>query len=358
MQTTRRYDIDWLRVIAIWLLLLYHIAIGFQPWGAMFGFIQNDELITGLVAPMSMLNVWRIPILFYISGMGVCFAMQKRNWRQLVQERSRRILLPLLFGMLAIVPVHILLWQQYYHQDLSYYLRPAHLWFLGNIYLYVWLSLPLVYFLKAHPDSRLSRGIRWMLGRFWGLLVIIAAFVLEVVLVQPDSFAYYAQNLHGFLLGALAYLFGFLIIYTGPTFWQLLLRYRWLLLVVSLSLYLLRWFYFDWEPPEYLLAIESNLWIFTWFALGYRYLNRDSKVLGYLSKSAYPVYILHMVFSYAAAVLIFPLDIAPLLKFSLVSVLTFVGCYLAYEGLRRVGLLRPLFGLASRGNRQPRRGSQ
>jgi len=30
--TNRRYDIDWLRVIAIGLLLIYHIAIGFHPW--------------------------------------------------------------------------------------------------------------------------------------------------------------------------------------------------------------------------------------------------------------------------------------------------------------------------------------
>ena len=358
MQTTRRYDIDWLRVIAIWLLLLYHIAISFQPWGAIFGFVQNDELIPGLVAPMSMLNVWRIPILFYISGMGVCFALQKRDWWQLVQERSRRILLPFLFGMLVIVPLHVLLWQKYYSQDLSYYLGPAHLWFLGNIYLYVWLSLPLIYFLKTHPEGRFARGIRQLMGSIWAWVVIMAAFVLEVVLVKPDSFAYYAQNLHGFLLGSLAYLFGFLLIYSGRTFWELLLRYRWLLLVLAVSLYLLRWFYFDWAPPEYLLAIESNLWIFTWFALGYRYLNRDSKTLGYLSRSAYPVYILHMVFSYAASVLILPLDIAPLWKFVLVSVLTFGGCYLGYEGIRRVKLLRPLFGLSWSGNQQPRRGSQ
>ena len=358
MQTTRRYDIDWLRVIAIWLLLLYHIAIGFQPWGAIFRFIQNDEPMAGLMAPMSMLNIWRIPILFYISGMGVCFAMQKRDWRQLVQERSRRILLPLLFGMAVIVPLHVLLWQQYYHQDLSYYLGPAHLWFLGNIYIYVWLSLPLIYFLKAHPEGRFARGIRQLMGSIWAWLLIIVAFTLEVVLVKPDSFAYYAQNLHGFLLGGLAYLFGFLIIYSGRAFWEQILRYRWLLLVVSLSLYLLRWFYFDWTPPEYLLAIESNLWIFTWFALGYRYLNHNSKVLGYLSRSAYPVYILHMVFIYAGSVLFFPMDLPPGLKFALLTLFTFGGCYLGYEGIRRVKLLRPLFGLSPSGTGRSRMGSQ
>src|SRR5687767_7815238 len=97
---SRRYDIDWLRVIAIGLLLLYHVAIGFQPWGIMIGFITSDKAWGSLWIPMTMLNVWRIPLLFFVSGMGVCFAFHNRNWKQLLRERAGRILLPFLFGML------------------------------------------------------------------------------------------------------------------------------------------------------------------------------------------------------------------------------------------------------------------
>ena len=81
MSTTRRYDIDWLRVIAIGLLLIYHIAIIFQPWGIFIGFMQNNESLESLWIPMAMLNVWRIPLLFFVSGMGVCFAIKKRTSR-------------------------------------------------------------------------------------------------------------------------------------------------------------------------------------------------------------------------------------------------------------------------------------
>lgn len=84
MVTARRYDIDWLRVIAIGLLLIYHIAIIFQPWAMMLGFIRSEELMEDLWKPMTMLNVWRIPFLFYVSGMGVYFAIGKRNWQQLL----------------------------------------------------------------------------------------------------------------------------------------------------------------------------------------------------------------------------------------------------------------------------------
>ena len=101
----RRYDIDWVRVIAIGLLLLYHVAIAFQSWGVMIGFIATKKPWASLWIPMTMLNVWRIPLLFFVSGMGVYFAIQNRNWKQLLQERASRILLPLVFGMLAIVPI-------------------------------------------------------------------------------------------------------------------------------------------------------------------------------------------------------------------------------------------------------------
>lgn len=89
MNTERRYDIDWLRVIAIGLLLIYHIAIIFQPWAVFIGFIRSNELMEGLWIPMTLLNVWRIPLLFLVSGMGVYFAMRKRNVLQLLLEKRK-----------------------------------------------------------------------------------------------------------------------------------------------------------------------------------------------------------------------------------------------------------------------------
>jgi len=103
----RRFDIDWLRVIAIGLLILYHLGFVFLPWGVFIGFIQNEASLDALWVPMSMLNIWRIPLLFFVSGMGVCFAIRKRSWKELILERSRRILLPFLFGMFCIVPLHL-----------------------------------------------------------------------------------------------------------------------------------------------------------------------------------------------------------------------------------------------------------
>ena len=145
----RRYDIDWLRVIAIGLLLIYHVAIGFQSWGIMIAFITTEKPWAALWTPMAILNVWRIPLLFFVSGMGVYFAMQQRNWKQLITERTFRILIPFVFGMFAIVPLHLLLWQHYYKMELSYVYDPGHLWFLANIFIYVLLLLSLIHILRS-----------------------------------------------------------------------------------------------------------------------------------------------------------------------------------------------------------------
>ncbi|NLP56641.1 acyltransferase family protein [Lutibacter sp. B1] len=343
----RRYDIDWLRVIAIGLLLIYHITIVFQPWGVFIGFIQSDKPLNSLWIPMSMLNVWRIPLLFFVSGMGVCFAIKKRNWKQLITERSRRILLPFIFGIFFIVPIHFLIWQFYYSQDVSYVLNRSHLWFLGNIFVYVLVLSPLFFYLKRIEGSLLGNKIKKLFGNPLGFLLILTSFVIETFIVKIESFELYAMTSHGFFLGLLAFLFGFLLIFSETYFWNSVLKWRWVLVIVASLLFSVRLFYFELvNAPNYLKAVESCFWVFTVFAFGYRYLNHQSKTLSYLSQGAYPIYIVHMIFLFLGSYLIIPLNIPTILKFILLIVFTIIGCFALYEFIiKRVKILRLFFGL-------------
>ncbi len=359
MTTERRHDIDWLRVIAIGLLLIYHIAIIFQPWAMFIGFIKSDEFLEGLWKPMTMLNVWRIPLLFYVSGMGLYFAMRKRNWRQLLMERTKRILLPFLFGIVAITTLHMFVFQLYYNMPLGYFPHQGHLWFLGNIFVYVILLLPLLYYLKKHGNGKIKKVSSRLMGHPSGPLLISVFFVLEVVLVKPQLFALYAQTWHGFFNGFLAFFFGFLFVYSGKTFWQTVLKWRYLYLGIAAVLYGIRYFVFATEAPGYLTAIESNSWIFGVFGFGYKYMNRPSNILSYLSQAAYPVYIIHMFVLYLGAMLILPLEIPVFLKFIAITAFTGIICYLLYEFvLRRVPILRPFFGLKWTVNRSKRQAAK
>lgn len=352
----RRYDIDWLRVIAIGLLLIYHVAIGFQAWGILIGFITNSKPWASLWIPMAMLNVWRIPLLFFVSGMGVYFAMQNRNWKQLLKERAGRILIPFVFGIFAIVPIHLFILQYYYHQPLHYRADPGHLWFLGNIFAYVLILLPAFFYVKRNGAGKVVTQVKRLFSTPFALILVIAAFIAEVLLVDPHPYEMFAVTWHGFFLGLLAFLFGFCFVLSGPPFWNMLLKWRWLFLVIATLLYVYRLLQPYWIVPNFQLVIESCCWIFSVFAFGHKYLNRPGKTLRYLSEAAYPVYIIHMIFLYLGSWLIFPLAIDLRVKFFLALAFTVAGCFIFYEFvIKRINILRILFGLRGKdrvGDRQ------
>ncbi len=342
----RRYDIDWLRVLTIGLLLIYHIAIVLQPWGIYIGFIQNTESLEWLWIPMTMLNVWRIPLLFFVSGMGLSFALRKRNIKKLLLERSRRILIPFVFGVLCVVPIHVIIWENYYEQEINVLFNPAHLWFLGNIFIYVLLLIPLIHHLQKAKGWLIVGAMKRVFNSAFGLCLMMIFFVIEALLLAPEQFELYAMTWHGFILGFITFFFGFSFINSGIQFSVLVQKWRWLFLIGGVLLYGIRLLYFELKAPNYLIAIESVIWIFTMFGFAAIYLNKPNRILNYLSQSAYPVYIIHMVFLYLGSVLILPLNLPVVLKFVLLVLFTFAGCMLCYEFLiRRVKFLRPIFGL-------------
>jgi membrane-bound acyltransferase YfiQ involved in biofilm formation len=181
-----------------------------------------------------------------------------------------------------------------------------------------------------------------------GLLLIVAAFVTEALVLNPETYETYAMSWHGFFVGLLAFFFGFLGVHTGASFWNTLRSWRWVFLALALGLFGFRYSLFDLLAPNYLRAIESNVWIFAVFGFAYKYLNHPGKALSYLSQAAYPVYILHMVFLYLGSLLIMPLEIPAAARFIFIVVFTLAGCFGTYELIRRIKFIRPLFGLRTK----------
>jgi len=285
----RRYDIDWLRVIAIVMLLIYHVVIVFQPWGKYIGFIQSEETSAAVWIPMALLNVWRIPLLFFVSGMGVCFALRRRDWKQLLAERARRILLPLVFGTFFIVPIHVFIFQKYYGQEIVYSPNEGHLWFLLNICIYV---------------------------------------------IQIIGFAFLDKN------------YDYKFFNFGDAFWNAVDKIKITSLIIAFVLYLVRLFYFELNAPNFLTSIESMNWIFAIFGFAYKYLNKPGKVLSYLSQAVYPVYIIHMIFLFWGSYIILPLNFPLEINLILIILFTFGGSYITYElVIKRIGFIKPFFGL-------------
>jgi peptidoglycan/LPS O-acetylase OafA/YrhL len=341
----RRHDIDWLRVIAIALLLIYHVVVVFQPWGKYIWFIQSEETSDAVWIPMALLNVWRIPLLFFVSGMGVCFALRRRDWKQLLLERTRRILVPLVFGSFFIVPIHIFLFQKYYDQEIAYIPSVGHLWFLANICIYVTQIIGFA-FLDQNYNYKFFNFLRDLLKRPYFIYLFTIPFIIEAVLVNPEYFSLYVGTGHGFLIGMLAFFSGFFFIAIGDAFWNAVVKIKTYSLIIACVLYLVRLFFFELNAPNLLMSIESMNWVFALLGYGYKYLNKPSNILSYLSQAAYPVYIVHMIFLYLASFIFLPLNLPLEINLLMIILLTFIGCFVTYELIiRRIGFLRPLFGL-------------
>lgn len=350
--STRRHDVDWLRTIALGLLIVYHVSIAFQPFGGMLFFITNEDSITALWPAMALMNIWRIPLLFIVSGMGAAFAMQRRGAAAFLGDRSLRILLPLLFGFLVICPLYMAIALRWFGLPIQYVPTMGHLWFLGNIAIYVATFLPIFLFLRKDGGIRLLQRVGRALGNPWLLFLILLPLMAEAWLVQPDVYAKYFNSLHGLMLGGVCFLLGFFLASLGAPFWKAVQEIRWPALLIAAVLYFLRLGYWKMAEPSVVTAIESGCWMLGIFGFGSRWLNRPSAVLSYLSASVYTVYIVHMPVQYAVSYLVVPTLLAPVAKFVLVTAGTFLGSFALYEIIRRMAWIRPLFGLKLRTTRK------
>lgn len=349
----RRYDIDWLRVIALGLLIVYHTAIVFQSWGGEIRFPQSEEAWHGLWLVMSIINTWRIPLLFFVAGMGAWFSIQRRGAGGMLKERSLRILLPLVFCSFTIVPLYYFLYQKWTGQEVEYVARPFHLWFLVNIFIYTLLLSPLMFHFKRHADSRILIGLRKLLKHPVGLFVLYIPFIVEAVWTSPFSFSLFVATPHGFWYGALAFLFGFTLVAVGDLFWNAVIRLRFILIGIGLLGYAVRFVYFQLEGPPAMMMAESLSWIFGLCGWAARHLNRPSPTLGYLTQATYPVYIFHMLAMLWSAQLVLQTELPTALQFVLVTLGTYAIGFLLYEVVRRLPVIRTLFGMPWRAKRPP-----
>ncbi len=168
--TSRRYDLDWLRVICIIILLYYHVGMIYVPWGWHIKSAEKSEVMRWI---MIWLHYWRMPLLFFISGAGTYFALRKRTYGNYTRERVKRLFLPLVFGMFVIVPpqiyyerisngIHFANYADFYPSVFDFVPYPEgsfswhHLWFVAYLFLFSLISIPLFRWLNG------ARGIRFL----------------------------------------------------------------------------------------------------------------------------------------------------------------------------------------------------
>ncbi|HAA12622.1 MAG TPA: hypothetical protein DCE41_13385 [Cytophagales bacterium] len=342
----RFHEIDALRVIALGLLIFYHIFISYQPFANGILFIQYGRQLTDYWFVGELLNIWRIPVLFVISGMSVSFMLPRRTVKELLKDRMIRLLPPLFFGSLFLVPIQFALFQRFNGMPLQYWPNQAHLWFLINLVVYVLVLTPLLAFARKNPDYLLLRGLRKILP--WGLLVIFPLpLVIASLLAPPEEFSTFTIR---FGYGGVSFLMGFVLQSVGEKFWPALRKVCHVALPLAFLLYLARLEFISLGPiREYALvttSVESGMWMLAFLGYGSLLLRQPRRVFQYLSKAVFPIYIIHLPIQQAVAFFLFPVGLAGGATLALHILLTFGICFLTYEfGIRRIKVLYPVMGL-------------
>jgi surface polysaccharide O-acyltransferase-like enzyme len=365
--STREFGLDWLRVIAFLILIFYHTGMFFVPWP---WHVKNNELSQGLTWVMMFFAGWRLPLLFFISGCGVSFALRRRTLSTFARERLRRLLLPLLFGMLVVVPPQVYFerltegvkfsgYLDFYSSVLEFVPYPEgnfswhHLWFVVYLLVYSLTMMPVFSFFRSERGQAAISALAGACRRPGMIYLINLPSIAVALLLGPhwptthNLVADWAN-----LIGSLVtFLWGF-VFASSPQLLEILERRRreWLVgaLVLTVVFYAVRGLELQvrWVPRTLINSYFGMLWIFTLIGFARRHLTRDSAVLRYANEAVYPFYIVHQTITVSAGYWMADWKLALGIKLPLLAGVTFLGSWAVFEVVRRTALTRLLFGLS------------
>ena len=383
---SRLVFLDWLRILAFAVLVVYHVGMYYVSWN---WHVKSPFAGAGLEPWMLLSSPWRMDLLFLVSGAATSFMLARTGASTaLLRQRARRLLLPLLFGMLVVVPpqswlevVQKLGYAGSYPEFMALYLggfggfcfAPGrclvlptwnHLWFLPYLFVYTALLWVVVRTGPALVDRLAARLAAWTAGAgllLWPLLFLVSTRVLlrarfpDTRALVDDWFAH-SQYFAMFLLGVL--------LARAPAVWVRFAQWRW----PALGLALVAWALLVRAVGDAPMAgtaalvlrwslVSVQQWCAIVAALGFAqlHLNHDSRLRRYLTEAVFPVYILHQTAIILLAQWLRPWQLGAATEAAMLVGATLLVCLAGFEAVRRVGWMRPWMGLEPRPGAAPAR---
>lgn len=366
----RHYGMDWLRIGAFALLIFYHIGMVFVPWPFHAKTLHPVEWVT---VPMLFTSPWRLTLLFLVSGYASRALWSKsRGAGQFVANRTWRLIVPLLFGVVVVVPPQgwvelvtqhlyprsfLYFWSHEYWRFGAYHriVFPTwnHLWFVGYLWLYT-LALTLIAMLPGggwaqRVFDRVFAGTR--------VLWLPTAYLLmtQVVVFQRWSDSHDVINdgvAHLAFFPAL--MFGFALAGSEPVMawiarlWKSAAAIGLAGYVVSVAIEVAYVEQPPWVVGRVMLAaryIQCWTTIVALIGLAEVYLNRDHKWRPMLTEAVFPFYLIHQTVIVVAMYVLWQWRVPEIVEFLVLVPVTALGCWVFYRYGREVRLLRPLIGL-------------
>lgn len=372
----RKYEFDWLRIMAILVVFLYHSSRFFnlENWH-----VKNINTYAWVEGWNYFATLWMMPLFFIISGASLFFALQKANrFRQFYSDKFSRLMIPVLFATITHSALQVYL-ERISHGQFTgsfpaffpgyfsglyleiggagnFAFHGMHLWYLLFLFFYSLLCYPIFEWLTDKGYRFLKRitslfAIPGLIYLWFTLPMLILKWVI------PNSVLSVGNGGWGFLYYLWFLIAGFMIASSDGL--TLLIR-RQRLVSLALAVILTAFYLYQcFSPAGVIFPIRINSWInallryasawcclFAILGFGTRYLSVDRPILRHLNEGVLPFYILHQTVLLWLGYYIMTMDIHDGLKWVIVFSGSFIMIICIYIlAIRKIDLLRFLFGM-------------
>lgn len=384
----RIHYIDWLRVMAVFSVILFHVMRFFDPapW-----LVKNNINTEAFVIPIVFFGHWVMPLFFVLSGASIYFSFRSRRPREFIKARVLRLLIPFLFiGLLVLVPP-----QEYVRLVTNGIIQPEMtflefyplfflanadniiisefpwfgipmrtLWYLLWLFIFSVVLLPLFMYLRKDSGRFMISKMASIFTRRYMIFLLALPLALSSSLLDA-VIPVYNIDLHNSYGGRnpLAYstllVLGYLL-FADKRFGDAIERHRrssLILAVVSFITFITVLMLY-WETSAvsfgsygYLIVsffrgFNSWFWIIAILGYGKRFLNFKSPRMRHFSEGALPYYMLSNTVIVIIGFFIASWQMNIILKFIILLASSFIATFVIYEfAVRRLNATRILFGL-------------
>ncbi len=369
----RLYYLDWLRVLAILAIFVFHCTRPFDTddWS-----LKNLTTYHSVTVWKEFAISWGMPLILLISGASAFMALDRVKPGKYIAGLFLRLFVPLMVGMFSHVAFQVYLenvqqggfrgsffdFYPHYFEGMyglggNFAWMGLHLWYLELLFILSLLCLPLFLWLKkTRPGQRTLQAAGSFLALPGAIYLLALPAVYLILNLDPETWG--KQDLGGWsvLIYPLFYIGGFLIL-SSERLQARTVQMRWISLGLGLVLSPLHLFFeFQARFPE-LQALGDRLadpliclvvwcWLLAIFGFGKIHLNFTNPFLKYANQAVLPFYILHQTVIVCLGYIILQWALPDLLKFILILAASFLVTASLYEFIiRRNNVLRFLFGM-------------
>ena len=349
--TDRRRDIDWIRDIIVLSILFFHSLIIFFTRESAVMYVRSGVDIPFCIIMEAGMSRFCMPILFILAGFSTRIALERKEVKQYIRNRIEKLLIPFLLVSVLLNPIVSYIYGLTQGRTISYKnhfilfitsisknfegrttgYSPMHTWFILFLFVYSIVCLPLFIQLKNNRNHEILDKTAEFFHKPLRLLLFAIPYVMIFRIDILDE-----MNPIGYLY---LYLFGYLLS-TNEKYRVAIIRDRWTYMILSAGLLIisicgqLRIGFVFTDISTKAVRIIMPLAIMGMSDYGCS--QKDSKVLSYLNKANYPIYLYHMLVLTTVGYFVLKIKMSSTIQFLMINIISYGICFMIYEIYRRI----------------------